>query len=109
TTTIPRLGPEGNKSSQQEIVSETLGIRGNLVSTLARAAATFPCAAGRVIRSEHLESSAPTAVERNLRDIARINRWFGGHRTLLKLLQEFVEPADQFSVLDVGAASGDMG
>jgi ubiquinone/menaquinone biosynthesis C-methylase UbiE len=48
-------------------------------------------------------------VERNLRDIARINRWFGGHRTLLKLLQEFVEPADQFSVLDVGAASGDMG
>jgi len=48
-------------------------------------------------------------VERNLRDIARINRWFGGHRTLLKLLKEFVEPADQFSILDVGAASGDMG
>jgi ubiquinone/menaquinone biosynthesis C-methylase UbiE len=48
-------------------------------------------------------------VEKNLRDIARINRWFGGHRTLLELLQEFVEPTDQFSILDVGAASGDMG
>jgi len=90
-------------------VNETLGIRGNLVDTLARVAAAFPCAPGRVLRSERLESSAPAAVEKNLRDIARINRWFGGHRTLLELLQEFVEPADQFSILDVGAASGDMG
>jgi SAM-dependent methyltransferase len=90
-------------------VSGTLGIRGNLVGALARAVATFPCAAGRVLRSERLESSAPAAVERNLRDIARINRWFGGHRTLLKLLKELAEPADHFSILDVGAASGDMG
>jgi SAM-dependent methyltransferase len=90
-------------------MSETVGIRSNLVGTLARAAATFPCVSGRVLRSERLESSAPAAVERNLRDIARINRWFGGHRTLLKLLNEFVEPADHFSILDVGAASGDMG
>ena len=90
-------------------MSGTLGIRGNLLGTLARAVATLPCAAGRVLRSESLESSAPAAVERNLRDIARINRWFGGHRTLLKLLKEFVEPADHFSILDVGAASGDMG
>ena len=90
-------------------MSETLGIRSNLAGAVARVAATFPCAAGRVLRSERLESSAPAAVERNLRDIARINRWFGGHRTLLKLLKEFVEPADHFSILDVGAASGDMG
>ena len=92
-----------------EIMSETLGIRSNLVGALARATATIPCASGRVLRSEHLESSEPAAVERNLRDIARINRWFGGHRTLLKLLKEFVEPADHFSILDAGAASGDMG
>jgi len=44
-----------------------------------------------------------------LRDIARINRLFGGHRTMLNLLGEFVEPADVFSILDVGAASGDIG
>lgn len=90
-------------------MSETLDIRGYVVETLARAVATFPCAAGRVLRPERLESSMPAAVERNLRDIARINRWFGGHRILLRLLQEFVEPADDFSILDVGAASGDMG
>ena len=94
---------------RKEIVSETLGIGGNLVSALARAAAAFPCASRRVLRSEGLESSAPAAAERNLRDIARINRWFGGHSTLLRLLKEFVEPADHFSILDVGAASGDMG
>src|SRR5437588_7867484 len=82
-----------NKSVRKEIVSETLGIRGNLAGTLARAAATFPCGTRRVLRSECLESSAPAAVEKNLHDIARINRRFGGHRTLLKLLQELVEPA----------------
>src|SRR5690348_7861670 len=90
-------------------MSETVGIRSNLVGALARATAIIPCASGRVLRSERLESSAPAAVERNLRDLARINRWFGGHRTLLKLLKEFVKPADHFSILDVGAASGDMG
>lgn len=90
-------------------MSETPGILSNLASALAKASATSPCAAGRVLRSERLESSAPEAVERNLRDIARINQWFGGHRTLLKLLKEFAEPADNFSILDVGAASGDMG
>jgi SAM-dependent methyltransferase len=90
-------------------MSETPGIRGNLAGTLARAAAAVPCVTGRVLRSERLESSEPAAVERNLRDIARINRWFGGHRTLLNLLKEFVEPANHFSILDVGAASGDMG
>src|SRR5579864_1921969 len=86
---------------------ETLGIRGNL-GMLVRAAATVPCVAGRVLRSERLESSEPAAVERNLRDIARINRWFGGQRTLLKVLKELVKPAEHFSILDVGAASGDM-
>jgi SAM-dependent methyltransferase len=44
-----------------------------------------------------------------LRDIARINRWFGGHRVLVQILKELVKPGEQFSILDVGAASGDMG
>src|ERR1700724_4653811 len=83
--------------------------RGSLASALARAIGTLPCAAGRVLRSEHLESAEPTDVEKNLRDIARINRLFGGHRTMLNLLREFIEPADRFSILDVGAASGDVG
>src|SRR5258708_40140197 len=72
-------------------------------------AAGLPCTQGRVLRAERLDSADAVEAERNLRDIARINRWFGGHRTLIQLLQRFVRPQDRFSLLDVGAASGDMG
>jgi hypothetical protein len=41
---------------------------------------------GRILRPELLESAASTLAERNLRDIARINRWFGGHRALICVL-----------------------
>jgi 2-polyprenyl-3-methyl-5-hydroxy-6-metoxy-1,4-benzoquinol methylase len=44
-----------------------------------------------------------------LRDIARINRWFGGHRALLRVLKDLAPPHKPFSVLGVGAGSGDMG
>jgi 2-polyprenyl-3-methyl-5-hydroxy-6-metoxy-1,4-benzoquinol methylase len=57
---------------------------------------------------ELLDSAAAEA-EQNLRDIARINRWFGGHRTLVRLLRRFFGLEDRFSLLDVGAATGDMG
>src|SRR5580700_2039376 len=56
-----------------------------------------------------LESAVSTLAERNLRDIARINRWFGGHRALLRVLKGLVHPQERFSILDVGAGSGDMG
>jgi SAM-dependent methyltransferase len=45
----------------------------------------------------------------NLQDIVRINRWCGGHRVLLRVLRGLVSSRERFSVLDVGAASGDMG
>lgn len=67
------------------------------------------CQSGRVLRPELLESAAPAQADRNLRDLVRINRWFGGHRALLSVLKELVRPGRQFSVLDVGAGSGDMG
>jgi len=57
---------------------------------------------------ERLDSAEATEAQTNLRDIARINRWFGGHRTLVRLLRTFVGPDDQFSMLDVGAGSGDI-
>lgn len=69
----------------------------------------LPCTQGRVLRAEGLDSAGAVEAERNLRDIARINRWFGGHRTLIRLLQRSVRPQDRFTILDVGAASGDMG
>jgi len=45
----------------------------------------------------------------SLRDLARINRYLGGYYVLGKLFQRVAEPGDRFSVLDIGAASGDMG
>jgi SAM-dependent methyltransferase len=63
----------------------------------------------RLFESEWLDSAPPPAAERNLRDLVRINRWFGAHRVLLHLFQELAHTRGEFSVLDVGAASGDMG
>lgn len=71
--------------------------------------AGFRCAERRVVRTEGLDSADAVEAERNLRDIARINRWFGGHRTLVRLLRVLIRPHDRFSILDVGAGSGDMG
>jgi hypothetical protein len=56
-----------------------------------------------------LESAEPALADGNLRDIARINSWFGGHRALLRILKDLAPPQKQFSVLDVGAGCGDMG
>jgi SAM-dependent methyltransferase len=58
---------------------------------------------------ELLDYVPRAAAERNLRDLARINRWFGGHRVLLGLMRGLASPNESFSVLDIGAASGDMG
>jgi SAM-dependent methyltransferase len=62
-----------------------------------------------MLRPELLDSAEQGLADRNLRDLARINRWFGGHRILLRVLRDLVGPREQFSVLDVGAGSGDMG
>ncbi len=43
----------------------------------------------------------------NLADLVRINRFFGGHSTIRKLLSAAVTQNEKFTVLDVGAASGD--
>ena len=63
----------------------------------------------RVLGTELLEYAGLAPADRNLRDIARINRWFGGHNALLRMMEDLVHPEERFSVLDVGAGSGDMG
>jgi len=63
----------------------------------------------RVVKPELLEHASPEVVRENLRDLVRINRYFGGYSILRKIFQEFVGRSHGFSVLDVGAASGDMG
>ena len=64
---------------------------------------------GRVLKPELLDSAVCELRNRNLHDITRINRWCGGHRILLRVLRDLASPRERFSVLDVGAASGDMG
>lgn len=63
----------------------------------------------RVLRPELMDNADAATAEICLRDIARINRWFGGHRVLAQTLKKLVQPGETFSILDVGAASGDMG
>jgi 2-polyprenyl-3-methyl-5-hydroxy-6-metoxy-1,4-benzoquinol methylase len=65
--------------------------------------------ANRTFTRELLESAPPAAAARNLREIARINRWFGGHAALIRMMRTLVHTQERFSVLDVGAGSGDMG
>ncbi len=67
------------------------------------------CLAGRIIKPELLDSLSEDAARASLADLIRINRDWGGHSTLRRLLREIVRPAEAFSFLDVGAASGDMG
>ncbi len=63
----------------------------------------------RVIVPELLDHAAPDDARRVLADLARVNRYFGGHRILLKIMRGLAERAESFSMLDVGAASGDIG
>jgi hypothetical protein len=67
------------------------------------------CLDGRIIKPELLDTLPEEHARASLADLIRINRDWGGHSTLLKLLREIVRPDESFSLLDVGAASGDMG
>ena len=66
-------------------------------------------AAHRVIVPELLDDADPDQALPSLRDLVKINRYLGGYGTLRGLIREAAPPAAGFSLLDVGAASGDMG
>jgi ubiquinone/menaquinone biosynthesis C-methylase UbiE len=61
----------------------------------------------RVIEPEELDHLPASQARPNLADLVRINGRLGGHSTLRKSLAQVARPADTFSILDVGAASGD--
>jgi ubiquinone/menaquinone biosynthesis C-methylase UbiE len=63
----------------------------------------------REVGKDLLDVADEEQAERNLRDIGRINRWLGGHRIVRDLVGEVFSEGESFTVLDVGAASGDMG
>jgi ubiquinone/menaquinone biosynthesis C-methylase UbiE len=62
---------------------------------------------GRLIEPELLDHASPEEARGNLVDIIRLNERFGGHGIIRKMLAGVVAPTDQFTVLDIGAASGD--
>ena len=65
--------------------------------------------AKRVIKPEVLDHLPPEEARPNLADLTRINRSFGGHSVILKTLPLVARPEESFSLLDIGAASGDTG
>lgn len=67
------------------------------------------CLRGRVLQPEILDTLPPEQARASLRDLTRLNRRWGGHSTLGHLLGQVVQANETFSLLDVGAASGDMG
>jgi ubiquinone/menaquinone biosynthesis C-methylase UbiE len=66
------------------------------------------CLGGRVLKPEILDTLPYDQARASLTDLVRINRQWGGHSTLYRLIAEANASGD-FSLLDVGAASGDMG
>lgn len=64
--------------------------------------------AARVILPELLDHAPAHEAIPSLDDLTRINKYLGGYSTLRSILTRVVAPADSFSLLDVGAASGDM-
>ena len=67
------------------------------------------CLAGRVLKPEILDTLPPEEARASLADLVRINKYWGGHSTLRKLINDVIPLNESFSILDVGAASGDMG
>jgi 2-polyprenyl-3-methyl-5-hydroxy-6-metoxy-1,4-benzoquinol methylase len=65
--------------------------------------------AARVILPELLDDALEGEAVPSLRDLVRINRYLGGYTTLRAMLGRIAGLEDAFSLLDVGAASGDMG
>ncbi len=63
----------------------------------------------RFIEPEMLDHAPPDVARASLRDLARVNRYLGGYYVLGRLFDSVVKRGESFSVLDVGAASGDMG
>lgn len=63
--------------------------------------------AKRLIKPELLDHAPPDEARLNLADLVRINSNFGGHSTIRKMLAQVVPTDDKFTLLDIGAASGD--
>ena len=64
--------------------------------------------AKRLIQPELLDHLPAEEARHNLADLVRINTRLGGHSVLKKTLTRTIDTHECFSLLDVGAASGDV-
>jgi SAM-dependent methyltransferase len=62
----------------------------------------------RILDTELIDTAPPEIAAAVTRDLVRTNRWLGGRFILPQAVRRFAAPSERFSVLDVGAASGDM-
>ena len=62
-----------------------------------------------MIEPEWLDDTPAAEAQASLGDLVRINRLLGGHEVTRKTLRRLVGHEERFTLLDVGAASGDMG
>lgn len=60
-----------------------------------------------MICSELLDDAAGPDKQASLGDLVRIGRYLGGHRVLRSLMRRLTAEDEEFSILDIGAASGD--
>jgi hypothetical protein len=67
------------------------------------------CLNGRVLKPELLDTLPAEEARQSLADLVRINKYWGGHSTLRRLVEHAIPPGESVTILDVGAASGDMG
>jgi SAM-dependent methyltransferase len=67
------------------------------------------CLGGRVLKPEIMDTLPPGEARATLADLVRINKRWGGLSTLRKLLDDAIPHHEAFTLLDIGAASGDMG
>jgi hypothetical protein len=89
--------------------SALLGSRPHPIPGLTSYYERVPFARQRFVEPEMLDHAPPEDARANLADLVRINRYFGGYGILLQMMRGLVAPEETFSLLDVGAASGDMG
>ncbi len=61
------------------------------------------------MRPQWLNEASPEDARESLADIVFLNRWLGGHRVIRGLFRKANTTKQPFTVLDVGAASGDSG
>jgi len=75
---------------------------------LQEAAGLKPMFPTRRIEPELLDHADPVEARLNLADLVRINQRFGGHSVIRSLMAAAAPQNQPFTLLDVGAASGDV-